>query len=84
MTITKYNKLLKQKPKKVSSDTIGKLVTRVNWYVICPISKEEALTLKSTNYDSITVNMPYASTSTIPASIESINQDKRVETVFLF
>lgn len=77
MTITKYNKLLKQKPKKVSSDTIGKLVTRVNWYVICPISKEEALTLKSTNYDSITVNMPYASTSTIPASIESINQDKK-------
>lgn len=77
MTITKYNKLLKQKPNKVSSDTIGKLVTSVNWYVICPISKEEALTLKSTNYDSITVNMPYASTSTIPASIESINQDKK-------
>lgn len=77
MTITEYNKLLKKKPKAVSSNTIGKLVVSVNWYVICPISNEEALTLKSTNYDSITVNMPYASTSTIPATIESINLDKK-------
>lgn len=77
MDISGYNKLLKAKPKKVSSDTVGKIVKSVNWYVLCPLTQQEALTLSTSTYESIKVNMPYASSDTIPATIESVNKDPK-------
>ncbi len=73
--LSQYNKMKKAKPKKISDDTVGKVITSTNWYIVCPITKEEALSLTTNTYETITVNMPYASTSSIPVTIEAINKD---------
>ncbi len=75
INISKFNKLKDAKPKKVSDDTVGKVVTSVNWYILCPVSETEALRLTKSSYDKVTINLPFASSDSIPAYVESINQD---------
>ena len=77
INITKFNELKNAKPKKVSEDTVGKIVTSVNWYILCPVTESEALKLTKSSYDKVTINLPFASSSSIPATVESINQDAK-------
>lgn len=74
INIDTFNKMKEMEPKKVSDKTIGKLITNVDWYVVCPISNEEALRIATSGYHKVIIKMPFATTSSIPAYIESVNQ----------
>jgi hypothetical protein len=72
--IKQFNEMKKQKAKKVKDNVIGKLITNVNWYILCPVTESEALKITTSGVTSVTVNMPYAYTGSIPATIVSVNQ----------
>ncbi len=75
INIKDFNKMKEAEPKKVSDNTVGKLITNVDWYVVCPISRQDALRITTSGYQKVTINMPFATTTSIPAYIESVNQD---------
>lgn len=75
INIKKYNEMKKAKPKKVSDNTIGKLITNVGWYIVCPISNQDALRIATSSNQKVTIHMPYATTISIPAYVEAINRD---------
>lgn len=74
LTIDKFNKLNKAKPKKISSDVAGKVITSVNWYIACSVSPSEAQKITTNGVTEVTVKMPFATTMTIPGSIVALNQ----------
>lgn len=76
MTPDQLNKLQSQEPQKVPSNVIGKVISNLNWYICCPVSKEDALKFNE-NYDNVKVKMPYASTESIPVNVIAVNQDKK-------
>lgn len=61
---------------KAPSDAIGKIVSNLNWYVVCKVSSNDALNLSFfENEEGITIEMPFATTGSIPATIIGINQE---------
>ena len=52
---------------------IGKIIKGVNWYIVCPVTSDEAANI-SRNSETITVRMPYAMSEDIPAKVMSVNQ----------
>jgi hypothetical protein len=74
INIDEFNKLKNKKAKDVTDSMVGKLITNVNWYILCSVTESEALKITTSGVTSVTVNMPYAYTGSIPATIESVNQ----------
>lgn len=71
MTYEDFNNIT---PEEVDSSAhIGKIIKGVNWYMVCPLTSDEAANI-SRNSDSITVRMPYAMSQDIPAKVVSVNQ----------
>ena len=69
-----YEDLDRITPEEVDDPTIfGKILKGVNWYLVCPVTTDEAANI-SRNSDSITVRMPYAMSENIPAKLISVNQ----------
>ncbi len=68
-------KLMKGTEKEVSKQVIGKRIDNVYWYIACPVTYEQALTLK--NLGRITVSLPFASVDEIPVTVMSVNQENK-------
>lgn len=69
----------------VPDNVIGKIVSELNWYVACPVTASEALSLSLYEDQDVTIEMPFASTEKIPAKIVQINQnDKDSDGVVVF
>lgn len=69
----------------VPENVIGKIVGELNWYVACPVTASEALSLSLYEDQDVTIEMPFASTEKIPAKIVQINQkDKESDGVVIF
>lgn len=62
--------------KDVSENTIGKIVSGLNWYVVCKLNADEALALSHANVSS---SITFANTSCkeIPATLVALNQQNR-------
>lgn len=55
-----------------NENNVGKIIKGVNWYIICPISKDDQTTIE--HYASeINIQLPYAMNEKIPARIYSTN-----------
>ncbi len=52
---------------------IGKIIKGVNWYLACPVTFEQATSIKH-NDASVNVKIPYASSELIPAKVISVNE----------
>lgn len=60
----------------VDGNVVGKVVSGLNWYVVCKVSGTQSLQLtEGEEVDGIT--MPFASTGQIPAKVVAINQENR-------
>ncbi len=72
------------KPQSVSDNTIGKIVSGLNWYVVCKLSADDALTLSHSNvYPTLT--FPNTTVTDIPATLVALNQtSKQAEAVAVF
>ena len=67
-------KLIKSKPYEISENQIGKVISELNWYINCPITKEDAIEIKNANYGNVKLFMPYATSSELPVKVKKINQ----------
>lgn len=79
ITPSRLDEIMKEKPKKISDNVIGKIVGGVNWYIICEIDKEEVLNITANSAHSVTVSIPYASTEQLPASIVAVNPEPNTD-----
>ena len=52
---------------------VGKVLRDVSWYLVCPISPDDATNLQHSNYE-IKVRLPYVSAEQIPAKVMSVHQ----------
>ena len=72
------------KPKEVSKNTIGKIVSGLNWYVVCKISADDALTL-SHGTESTEITFHNTTCRDLPMTLVSLNQaTKQSEAVAIF
>lgn len=59
----------------VPQNAIGKVVDNLNWYVVCKVSSDDALSLSFFENEDVTLEMPFASTEVIPAQLIRVNQE---------
>lgn len=73
MTIDDYQRLQK---KTLTDTAIGKLVTSFDWYIICPVTADQALTL-NTGYSEINVTFTSAMSEPLKAQLIKVNQNSK-------
>lgn len=82
MTVSDFNNMPESRD--VSSDTVGKIISGLNWYVACKLSPQDAIDLSQAS-NSITLSFPDSSCFDIPATLVSLNQvSKQSEAVAVF
>lgn len=59
-------------------DSVGKVITTLNWYLLCPLTSEQVLTV-STGNDEVDISIPKVISGTIPGTVEVINQTSKTE-----
>lgn len=67
--------MLKKDP---PGDAVGKIVTTLNWYLLCPVTSEQAITV-STGNEIVDVSIPKVISGTIPGTIISVNQGSKTD-----
>ena len=77
-----YSDLKKVQAETVDPDEyVGKIIKGVNWYLVCPVTTDEATNI-SHNSSAVSVRMPYAVSGDIPAKVMYVNnlsdEDKAV------
>ncbi len=79
------NDLKKIKKSKIPKNTIGKVITNPEWYIVCEINADDAVGLsKLLNMGTkISVKMPSLTAEKIPASIYSVNQSSKKQSAVL-
>ena len=63
-------------PQTVSDDTIGKIVSGLNWYVVCRVSADDALAINLSSHE-FTVSFNNTTCNDIPASLAALNQNSK-------
>lgn len=58
----------------VPDSAIGKVIHSLNWYVVCPVTADQAFSL-SNGSTNVTIKMPYAFSGDIPAKVVKVNQE---------
>ncbi len=82
--LTVDNFTLDIKPVEISENTIGKIVSGLNWYVVCKLSADDAITLSHANV-SPTITFPHTTCKDIPATLVTLNQEsKKSEAIAVF
>ncbi len=67
----------KIKPKTVDEKVIGKTIEGVYWYIACKVDAEEAIKIKDA--DSLSVDIPLASSQKISVDLYSLNQKSKTD-----
>ena len=68
-----YSDYKKLRPADVDPDAyLGKILKGVNWYLVCPVTADEATNI-SHNSTYVSVRMPYALSEEIPAKVMYVN-----------
>lgn len=57
---------------------VGKVVTTLNWYLLCPITSEQALTVTTGN-ETVDISIPKVISGSIPGTVVSVNQGSKLE-----
>ncbi len=61
------------------SDAVGKVVKTINWYLLCPVTSEQALTVAAGDSKVVDVSIPRVMSGSIPATIVGVNQSSKAE-----
>ncbi|MBQ1390010.1 MAG: hypothetical protein IIY78_10375 [Clostridia bacterium] len=59
------------------SDAVGRVITTINWYLLCPVTGEQALTIASGDRV-VSVSIPRVMSGSIPATVIGVNQSSAV------
>lgn len=68
--------------KDAPADAVGKVITTLNWYFVCPVTSEQALTVATGN-SNVEISIPKVISGTIPGTVEIINQTSKTESGLL-
>ncbi len=60
-------------PADVDDRYIGKVIKGVNWYILCPITEDDAVNITH-NASSVSVRLPYVTGAELPAKVVSVNR----------
>lgn len=64
--------------KEAPSAAVGKVITSLNWYLLCPVTSEQALAV-STGTGAVEISIPKVISSTIPGTVVTVNQNSKTE-----
>lgn len=69
-----YSDISDPEQKDVDEDKyVGKIIKGVNWYLACPVTSEQAVSITHNNTN-VNIRIPYAMSESIPAKVISVNQ----------
>ena len=60
------------------SDAVGKIITTLNWYLLCPITGEQAISVTASS-GNVEVSIPKVISYSVPGTIVSVNQGSKTE-----
>ena len=75
LTASEVENMIKKDP---PGDAVGKIVTTLNWYLLCPVTSEQALTVTAGN-EIVDISIPKVISGTIPGTVLSVNQDSKTQ-----
>lgn len=75
LTIDDVNGAIK---KEAPSNAVGRIIDTINWYLLCPVTSEQAMTAASGN-DVVDVSIPRLMSDSIPATVVGVNQSSKAE-----
>ena len=75
LTADDLSNMLEKEP---PSDAVGKVIDTINWYLLCPVTSEQALTVASGDHV-VEVSVPRVMSGSIPATVIGVNQSSKVE-----
>lgn len=59
-------------------DAVGKVITTLNWYLLCPVTSEQAITASSGD-DIVDISIPKVISGSIPGTIVKVNQGSKTQ-----
>jgi len=68
------NKVKKDPP----SNAVGKVITNPNWYLLCPVTSEQAVAAAGAD-GTVTISVPKVISYTIPGTVVVVNQGSKTE-----
>ena len=74
MTYPQLVSLLEANVKQPPQNVIGKIIAQVNWYICCPIAKQDVEKLNDIS-DVVEIQIPYISTVPISTKLVAVNND---------
>lgn len=77
ITPEEAEELLQKEGQKPAGASIGKICSDFNWYVICVFNDNEMV--KFEDVEQVNLDIPFASTATIPARVVAKNRDRNTE-----
>ncbi len=60
------------------SDAVGKIITTLNWYLLCPITGEQVISVTASS-GNVEISIPKVISYSIPGTIVSVNQGSKTE-----
>lgn len=78
-TVDDVNGVIK---KEAPSNAVGRIVDTVNWYMLCPVTSEQAMTVAAGN-NVVEVSIPRMMSESIPATVIGLNQNSKAESGLL-
>ena len=73
MTADDVNNMIKKDP---PSNSVGKVIDTINWYLLCPVTSEQALMAAAGN-SVVDVSIPRVMSGSIPANVVGVNQNSK-------
>lgn len=73
-----YSELSAMAKKDPPSDAVGKVITTLNWYLLCPITGEQAISITGGS-DHVEISIPKVISYSIPGTIVGLNQGSKTE-----
>ncbi len=76
-----YNNLknaVEAQASEIPSNAVGKIISDVNWYICCPMSKTEASEFKEIS-GLIDIEIPFVSADQLSARVKSVNDDAKTD-----
>ncbi len=74
MTYPQLTNIQEANVKAPSQNVIGKIISRVNWYLCCPIGAKDVDSLNDIS-DVVEIQIPYVSTTSVNARLIAVNND---------
>lgn len=75
LTVADIDEIVAKNP---PSTAVGKVITTLNWYLLCRVDSDQALTV-ATGDSNVEISIPEVISGTIPGTVAAINQSSKAD-----